>query len=225
MARTFVFTIDAEWSPAPIINSLVKQCETAGIATTIFATDTPVLDVNPMHEIALHPNINSVAEAKEKIVALQKMYPQAKGIRNHALFNSSRLYPLFRDLGFSYHSNIQSGQPFTEFVDFGDGVKGMPIFYMDHVNVTNLAINPDFNLKNLRLDSDGIYIFDFHPVLTYINCYSEPHYLEAKKDYHDETKLAAHINRDKRGVQDLLTDLLSLVQRESIETKTCLQLL
>lgn len=223
--RTFVFTIDTEWSPPEVLDETLSLFEEHGVSVTLFCTDQPPVQLAVRHEFALHPNIASLEEADCKIAALQRLYPQAKGIRNHALFHSTRLHETYRKHGLRYHSNFYTGEPFNTFIDYGDGIVSLPIFFMDHVLLTNPRLNPPFSVDPLRLHRDGVYVFVFHPVITFINCSSDAHYQVAKQYYREPEKLQALVNREKRGVQDLLRDILSYVRKEQVETLTCLQLL
>ncbi|MFA6523253.1 MAG: hypothetical protein WCS85_02705 [Candidatus Peribacteraceae bacterium] len=223
--RTFCFTVDTEWSPPEAMADLQALFDAAGVPVTFFCTDDVPAITGKRHEIALHPNIHSLDEASAKIEALKRHYPSARGIRTHTLFMSSRLNAVFHAQGLSYQSNAYTGEPMQSAVDFGEGVKSLPIFYMDHVNLTNPSINPAFTLDAFDLTRDGAYIFDFHPVISYVNCHSLAQYSEAKLCYHDAVELRSLRRPGQRGTRDLLVDLLAYVRDEKIPTLTCFDLL
>lgn len=225
MKPTFIFTIDAEWAPEPIFADLLGLFEAAAIPVTVFATDKPVISVGAPHELALHPNIQAVDRAQQTLQSLQALYPTAKGVRTHALFSSTYLHSTLVAQGFSYHSNTFTQQGFSKAIDYGDGLPGFPIFYMDHVNVTNPSINPEFRVEHLEFGAERYYVFDFHPVLAYINCYSNQHYQQAKQAYHDPQALRQYVNTSVRGVRNLLEDLIRYVQAQGIPTCRCIDLL
>ena len=223
MARTFLFTVDTEWAHPEILQDLLSLFENSGVAVTLFCTEGQRVQADPRHEIALHPNVERLEEAEAAMQRLHAMYPEAKGIRSHALVSSSRFYPLYRTLGLTYHSNHYTGEPFSRIVRW-QGVAGLPIFYMDHIHVSDPAWNPDFRLDAMDLLQDGTYVFDFHPVLTFINCSSEEQYLRAKECYSDPASLRKMSSRT-RGVKSLLQDLLVFTCSQGITTRTCSEFL
>jgi hypothetical protein len=220
--RTFVFTVDAEWAPPEIVADVLRKFEEAGVAVTLFCTDGPRLDVDPRHEIALHPRITSLEGAEAAVREIHGNYPAAKGIRSHGLVSASQFYGFYRSLGLRYHSNVYLGVPVRRIATCA-GIASIPIFFMDHAHLVDSPA-PSFSLEAMPLAEDGIYVFVFHPVITFINGHSEEHYQLSKPSYQDPSALRKCIG-GRRGTRDLLTDLLDLVCREGIRTSTCLDLL
>lgn len=219
--RTFVFTIDTEWSPAEIVADVLRQFEDANVSVTLFCTDHPKVEVDSRHELAIHPNITSLEGAEATVRDVLRLYPEAKGIRTHGLVSASQFYDFYGALGLRYQSNAYLGVPVPRIASCR-GIASLPIFFMDHAQIVDCAA-PDFSVKSLGLQDDGIYVFVFHPIITFINCHSEEHYHHAKTCYRDPTALKRLIG-GQRGIRDLLTELLELVHGQSIATSTCLDL-
>ena len=61
----------------------------------------------------------------------------------------------------------------------------MPIYFMDTFNLIMKGAELPFERDISLLSSDGLKIYDFHPIHIYANTFSLDHYDSFKKHYHD----------------------------------------
>jgi hypothetical protein len=175
------------------------------------------------HERALHPNYRRSGNStvrdpgilngdsdrafyKEVTLRTKSFCPEAVGVRGHNLFWDSALASIYLDAGMKYMSNVflplsRGLQPVSRV----RGLLELPIYYMDHWDVTEQATG--FELDRLRLGRGGLQVLDFHPNLIFINAQSAAHYKESKKHYHDPEALLG-LRAPGRGVRALFLEVL-----------------
>ncbi|MCE3229976.1 MAG: hypothetical protein K0S32_4527, partial [Bacteroidetes bacterium] len=120
---------------------------------------------------------------------LKKWYPNATGFRSHGLVQSSNILRKAADYGLKYDSNLllydfEMIRPIKTFYN----LVRFPYHWSD---ASNLLWNRENDLSELGLDFEGLKIYDFHPILIYLN----------------EAKLNTHYNKLKAGSTKNLVDL------------------
>lgn len=168
-------TVDIEWAPEFVIEWMVKRVKEAGISATWFAThDSPVLrkiTVDPTQEVGLHPNFfpgSTQGRTMEEIVdGLFSVYPDARGVRAHALLDSTRHQRYYAQRGIKYVSNIIVwNKPSEPFFQPWTGLWQIPISWEDDVAcmyVKNMSFNPRTVMGN------DLWVINFHPLYCYLN--------------------------------------------------------
>lgn len=184
---TFCLTIDIDWAHDAVIADTLAIVAEAGVAATWFVTHaTPVLaDIRatPRQELGLHPNFNplfdgTAGQARETLLRLRDIVPEATSIRSHSLVRSSRLSVLFRELGMTHESNYflppSSGGSIAPWTDF-TGLIQVPIRWEDDVRLLDPTIGePATHLQIAPLT------VDFHPIHLFLNTTTIAEYEDAK---------------------------------------------
>lgn len=216
LAKTmFAISIDLDWAPDEVIRFTFELLAQYRIRVTVFCTH-PV-EVKH-HEVALHPNFEREGTPEQHIRALQQSYPEAQGVRSHALHINSRLYQLYRQLGLVYSSSYymfgQRVEPFRTVA----GMIELPIFFEDDLYFLEHG-NMDIRMQDLDLNGSHLKVFNFHPIHIFMNTSSTEHYHDWKTHYQDVTKLREWVG-EKRGTRDFFLETLEYISTRGIETKT-----
>ena len=213
MKNHIVITFDTEWAPDEILLDLFNLLSRYSISVTLFATHrTAVLDeIQKVYEVGLHPNFNPLFYKNGRLTSyeileeIKTWYPDAVGVRSHSRTVSAPLVDQFISMGLRYDANQIC--PYQEclmpyayrgFCRFTD-------FWQDDVHA---IYRRPFVLSNILIDSEGMKIFNFHPVHIYLNTESLERYQVARVHYQNPRKLAEFRNTKTKGARDLLIELL-----------------
>ena len=217
-------SIDVEWAHPEVLADAVRMLDERGILATFFCTHDGI-DVGG-HERALHPNFrrsgNTMVEADAAtmddrafyafiVSATRTFCPEAVGVRSHSLLTDSNLLPIYRDAGLEYDSSYMLPlAPGLAPAWRGSGILEIPIYYMDHWDLSERATG--FGLSGLRLEQPGLKVLTFHPNLIFLNAASERDATGSKAHYNDPDWLLAH-RHTGRGVRSLFIEVLDDVAR------------
>lgn len=224
-------TIDTDWAPAELVAYTRDRLNEYGVPATFFNTNAHGVDLTG-HEVAIHPDFLGGMARGEKpqdiLAKIKDLFPQALGVRGHALADAARFYPYYRDAGLLYASNhLAFGHHGLSPYLMPAGVVQLPYFFEDgHAGDMSpmLGLEP-YALDDLDLESRiGLKIFLFHPIHLWLNTESRARYAEAKAYYHDPETLKRFRNRAVPGSHDLFLTLLWFLQDRKIPTATLLQL-
>jgi len=173
-------TFDLDWAPEWCIENCIKICREAGVKATFFVTHPSAalrsIASDPQFELGIHPNFLNCSDhgrtTKEVMDHCLSLVPDAKSMRTHALVQSthilaeisddypgietdvSLLLPLHRGL---YPTDIYLGRLLRRFTR-------LPYFWEDDV----MAVWPGWNWSVVP-QTDGLAIYDFHPVFVALN--------------------------------------------------------
>lgn len=232
MKSRAAITIDVEWAHPEVLDYVVRELDSRNLRATFFCTHAGI-ELRG-HERALHPNYrrygNSLLEAHPEIsttsselsfyelitTASMAFCPEAVGVRSHHLFWEAGLGPICKRAGLRYTSN--TFQPLAEGlkpVTIACDLTELPIYYMDHWDLTECRTS--FHLNDLRLETEGLKVLDFHPNLIFINARSSAQYNESKRYYHDPAELRK-LRSSGRGIQTLFLELLDALAIRSDDT-------
>lgn len=228
-APLLALTIDVEWAPAPIVHEMLAEVEKRGVRATLFCTDTPELEINSSHEMALHPNFHGESDWIPTFEKLRRRHPHAVGLRSHSLHSDTRLVRLLPGWGIRYQSNLfvpgQAVAPFRR----ETGLWEIPVHYMDFFHLCVPSRHPG-GFRAASLPSiQPLLVVDFHPIPWFVNASTLADYEKAKTCYHEPEKLAA-LRRKGPGVAALFGELLdaaaagrwrSVTLRETVELLDC----
>jgi Polysaccharide deacetylase len=194
-------TLDVDWAPEHVLQSVIARLVRAGVPATFFAThDSPTLrGLDPgQFEVGLHPNFNdSAGDHLTPLAVLKSLYPAASGARSHSLFSSSRILALYADHGLSYESNIflpgHTGlHPVLRFAD----LVSIPFNWSDD---KQLELGAPHDLTAVPLDAEGLVVLNFHPIHVAMNTSDPAHYERYKAHIRDRAALARMVNDDQPG--------------------------
>jgi hypothetical protein len=216
-----VLTVDVEWAHPDVLADVVQALDERSLRATFFCTHGGISV--PGHERALHPNfrrhgnttLDGAAPAgaetdadfyRQVVQGVRGYCPEAVGVRAHSLFFDSDLLPVYSEAGLEYDSSLFLPlAPELRPVPKGRGILELPLYYMDHWDLSEQATG--FELPSLRLDAPGLKVLAFHPNLVYLNASRERHYADAKERYHDPAWLRRRRKRGP-GVRTLFNELL-----------------
>lgn len=215
-------TLDVDWARDEIISPVVEALEALGVKATFFATHDSALlkGLNASRfEVGLHPNFNnSGGDFEGPVRRLKALYPRARGARSHSLYVSSLILQKYAESGIEYESNahlpLHEGlHPVVRF----KGLVSVPMYWADD---TNFRLEGSFDLADLRLESPGLKVLDFHPIHIFMNTSGEAHYEEYKSHYQDPQRLVDFVNRKGPGVGTLFQSLLDYLKTSGRRTYT-----
>lgn len=224
-------SFDIDWAPDFMIDGLSALLARTPRPFTVFCThDSPAtrrLLALPGCEVALHPNFLAAAEpggdsaplaAREARILddLRARFPDARGVRNHALYYHSRLLALFHRASVSYLSNdLCFLAPGLAAHRDWSGLVRVPIYWEDDVHC--VYFDRRFDLDALALDRPGLQVLNFHPVHVYLNTADLMDYQRAKPALADRARAEA-LRHLGAGVRTLLEDLLAAVSPSRCRT-------
>ena len=212
-------TVDTEWCPDPVIEDTVALLDRYGVEATLFSTHDDGVDA-PSHERALHPNFLD-ADSEEAVLAeVAADFPDAEGLRSHAMYVHSQLRDLYPEYGITFGSNymqylVEDIRPFWLL----DGVIQFPVYFMDDMWFRSRASTKRLPDIESLLSGEGLKVFDFHPVHVYLNTPTQEYYQNHKDDYQDSAALQ-EARAEGPGVRDLFVALIKEIERTGRETKT-----
>ena len=219
MKKTVVITMDIDWAPDEVVQYAFDILNKYQIKATIFMTHKMGVGHAP-HEIGIHPNFTSIDFEKHLVERLDD-FPGIKGARSHSLLFSERFRPLYEKYNIEYDSNSMRYKqknilPYL----ISPSVVEIPLFWMDNFCLEMEGDYPDYSIDTLDMASEGIKLFNFHPVHVFLNTCSLSEYFSAKVDYHNAGKLQHHRNTKRNGTKDFLITLLEYIKSNNLEVKT-----
>lgn len=219
-SKSLFLTFDIDWAADFVIERVLDVLEPLDIKATWFVThDTPLLErmrENKNFELGIHPNFNNLlngnnsngANAREVVMRLLDIVPEARSVRSHSMCQSSVLLDLFSELGLTHDCNhfipFRSGVGCRPWQHWNRMLK-IPYFWEDDIE----AMQPDsFNIGSL-INFSGLKVFDFHPIHVFLNTESLDRYEKSRPFHRDKNLLIEAFNRDSFGVLDALNLLTS----------------
>lgn len=227
-----IITIDVDWAPEVVIADTINLLSQYDAKATFFCThaSTEILGHNNKNfEIAIHPNFNSFlikdsvnTKCVDSILdELLDIYPSARGVRSHSLFQASSLLYKFNERKLLYDANIF--MPYQKIKPFSLWMNLMRIPY-NWEDDGHWAYGYSFNDFNLDFGAGNLNVLTFHPVHIYLNTEKQDRYDSAKKYYQDASKLLEFRNQNNiSGTRDIFIALLKRVKEVGCKTSTLLE--
>lgn len=213
-------TIDTEWCPDELIKDTVSLLDFYDVSSTLFSTHKDGVDAEG-HERALHPNFLEDSGNESKILeSIAVQYPEARGVRSHAMYIHSRLRSHYRQYDIVYESNymqylVNGVRPFWML----DGIIQFPVYFMDDMWFRSRKSPSELPNVTDLLSGDGLKVFDFHPIHVYLNTPS-PDYYKTHKEIYNEPDALREARFDGPGVRELFVAILEEIERSGRETKS-----
>lgn len=220
-----VFTSDIDWANEEIIADVISLFDKYGVKCTFFSTHhSPLLSKTDkkQFEIGIHPNFNPIFSGKTKkrpidiIDELLDIHPEAKGVRSHAILQSTNIIQLFAERNLIYDSNIFL--PYEHNIKafkLWNGFVRIPYNWEDEVH---WSYGYQFDESQMNLNNESLCIFNFHPIHIYLNTENKYRFKIAKIYYDDPIKLLEYRNFEILGARDMLISLLEYIKINKIET-------
>jgi hypothetical protein len=215
-----VLSIDIDWAHDTVLEDTIDLIERAAVKACFFVThDTPLLArlrANPLFELGLHPNFDpllrgeAVRSARDIVMDIARVVPEAKVLRSHAMTTSGRWLELYREAGVTHLSNyLMFGDanihPFRQL----NGLVEAPVHFADDGLLFQRAMSavnfhPDIELV---ASGGGLRVYNFHPIHLFINTESLDRYRKSRTHADDPQALRFH-RFDGLGARAWLTSLL-----------------
>ena len=216
-------SFDMDWAIDEVINDTLEMIESAGVKATFFVThNTPVLErmrQSPAIALGLHPNFNPLIDNKEEALhpdqtlsELKAIVPEAKVLRSHSMTHSARWLGKYEELGVThlsqyYMPGIKVIHPFEHL----NGLVEVPIYFADDGYISDLDhqhIGRFPNGEILDGASDGIKVYNFHPIHIALNSRSLKLYHRAKPLSRNWEELLKQRNANI-GIRNLFEKLIA----------------
>jgi hypothetical protein len=181
---------------------------------------TPVVNVQREGvETGIHPDFFRNTEHEKHVRELLTLYPAAKGVRAHGLFEYSGLLETYRRCGLQWDSSqllylCPNITPYRH----PSGLVRLPIFWEDD---DYFGQSPDWKVSSLGLDRPGVKCFDFHPIHLRLNTHTAEQYRHAKEGSFSEAAIqeATYSGNDK-GTLGLFFRLCEWLQAQDAKVLT-----
>ena len=216
-------TIDSDWASPEVTDYAIGLLADQGIPFTFFATDdqSPTLPGNA--ELGLHPNFCAWG-AEEELTKLTKLFPKAVGLRPHRLtMPKEDLAATLNREGIAWISSCYEPACFKP-LDYG-GIPNVPINWGDNL-LFNEGREPGY--LGTQTKRPGITVWNFHPVHLFLNTASAEQFAVARECYNDPDRLIRLRNKTRRGVEDVLRDVINELEAglfatisDALEKLTC----
>ena len=212
-------TLDVDWAPDEVLEEVLGELEESGVRATIFATHASdvLANVDPARfEVAIHPRFESLAEPGGPIDELLALYPDARGMRSHGLVVSSSILQAAADRGLVYEANhFLPFHPELRPVPRFETLHTIPLYWSDDYH---LLFRRPFVVDELRLDTPGLKVLNFHPIHVFANTSDLDHYASFKPHYHDADALRRLRDRRALGTGSLFDAVLDRLRGASTPT-------
>ncbi len=218
-----VLTLDIDWAPDFIIESVASRLLDAGVKATWLVThSSPAVEwlatFPDLFELGIHPNFDQRSthgESPDEVIEhCMALVPEALTVRTHGLIQSTNLLeqilsssPIRVDVSLFLPGALQLSP--VVFRRKEKDLLRLPIFWEDDFEME--ALRPSWRLEN-QLDGKGLKIFNFHPIHVYLNSCSMVAYealksLQADLSTVSKEDATSFTNRDK-GAGRLFSELV-----------------
>jgi hypothetical protein len=226
MINATVITLDTDWAPDFILSFVADILTKKNIKATWFITNnSPYLEKlkkNHLFELGIHPNfeLNSTQgkDPNSVMTYLKKIVPNAKSSRSHSLFQSSKIFLMFRKYGIEndvslFLPNTIILQP--HYLKFAQLYR-FPFRWEDDI----------YLMENNTIDIDvnkipGLNIFNFHPIHIYLNSNSMYNYEQLKSTVGlnnlSQKNTDKYVN-DGQGIRTFFSKLLDSLETGTVHT-------
>jgi len=187
-----VLTFDIDWAPDWVIDTIADRLIDKQIRATWFVTHQSEAVARlarcDLFELGIHPNItknSSHGSSEEDVLEhLCSIVPGAVSMRTHGLFQSSS-FLVKAATKFGIEIDLSLFLPRTAHLEphqvrwFGMKLWRLPYFWEDDSEM--FEEEPIWSLNNRYVRTDGLKIFDFHPIHIVLNTRQFEQYEQLKK--------------------------------------------
>jgi hypothetical protein len=213
-------TLDIDWAHDEVLNYTIDLIEAFNVKATWYVThETPVLNrlrENKNFELGIHPNFNFLLQgdlstgknAEEVVSRILEIVPEASSVRSHSMTQSSVLQEVFVKYGLTHEVNHfipnWSGIDLRPWL-LWNGLVKVPYSWEDDIDV---IYNEKYEKGRTLNFSEGINVFDFHPIHVFLNTEKISRY-EKTRDLHRTPDSLSLESYNGFGTRSNLLKLLS----------------
>jgi hypothetical protein len=184
--------MDIDWAPDFVVETILtwffENSLPLTVFTTHFSTSLQALHVKYPHllEIGIHPNFSKGFDPSA-VASLREAHPTAIGSRSHRNISGRNVSDILKPHGILYDSSqILWKSPYLQVTPTYNGIFNIPYIWEDGYH---LEMNAPLNQGELPLNTPGLKILNFHPLLLYLNCISDETRKKAVRGITDLTKV------------------------------------
>lgn len=222
-------TFDIDWAPDWAIEECINICDKYEIPSTFFVTHhSKIIEECAKEEnieLGIHPNFfpeSSQGNSPSEVLAFcRDLVPNARSMRTHGLMQWTGLYGIVAKEFASIEIDVslylcghRGLHPIPMPVIGGGDIIRLPYFWEDDLNA--MFESPDWFCIPA---SEGLCIFDFHPVHVCLNMSSLEQYKSLKNSLGgkslslaEKKDFAPYINHQNQGTKDFLLMALEKFQ-------------
>ena len=229
-----IITLDCDWAPDFVILHVANLLNAKNIKATWFVTNnSPALhelQKNSLFELGIHPNFEkNSTQGKDLdsiIQNLKKIIPEAKTVRTHSLFQSSRILQKFQQYGIKNDSSLllSKSKNIVPHYSKMTNLFRFPIFWEDDEEMYDKP-NWEFNDESFRVN--GLKILNFHPIHIFLNSNNLKNYYNMKDKIGllniNEKNIQEFINTQLPGSRTMFEEVLSHLKDKQSYTITNLR--
>jgi len=227
LMNNIFITIDVDWAPDFVIDFVADVLIEYQVKSTWFITHlSPAIEqlalLPDLFEFGIHPNfLNGSTQGKTPSEILDycfKIVPRAKCMRTHSLVQSSPLLgeilqrtPVEIDVSL-FLPHVPNLQPF-EYHANDKSLLRVPYFWEDDYETGRPK--PIWRFSSLA-SSEGLKVFDFHPIHVYLNSHNLDAYSQLKRQGYNADippKLIRKYIQQGEGTQTMFMDIVLELSR------------
>lgn len=190
-----IITLDIDWAPDEVIDEVASILISQRAKATWFVThQSPALDRLRIHsdlfELGLHPNFlpsSTHGNTEDEVFQhMRRILPHAIAMRTHSLHQNSRLLAkAVQDFGIQIDASLLL--PRAEHLRAhmlhlpGAKLLRIPSFWEDDVEMC--TPEPCWDAHSPKLNTQGLKVYNFHPIHVFNNTTSLSGWLEHKNSY------------------------------------------
>ncbi len=228
-------TIDIDWSPDIIVDSVINLLEEAKIPATLYCTN-PDSDhskkssclagkYSDLFELGLHPNFQYVTDYGAVLDSLLQQYPNATGFRSH---NGCTGHPIWQEakkrrLTYEVFCPIPHGYvaPF-KLNKHESSYTALTTNFFDSKELYNPSFNWSIDslpFKDQIMDDTSLIILGFHPNILYYDMQTMDEYSKLKEIYHHPEESLSYIHKKNlTGAMKLFTEIIDNFPKNKFQT-------
>lgn len=219
----FLITLDVDWAPDFIVESVAAELKSRGVRATWFITHksaalNSLRAENALFELGLHPNFlpgsTHGTTPPEVLSSMLSIVPEAISMRSHAVVQSAPILnaiitgtPICVDSTL-FLPGMAHIRPVEQLAG-GKKLLRVPFFWADDYEMERNP--PDWHLSR-HLAVEGLKVFLFHPIHLFLNSADFSSYAALKRDVPQLNRLTEDAARryvhDGEGTMTLFHELL-----------------
>ena len=227
-------TIDVDWSPDPIVESVLRELVVRRIPATLYATNPDedpsgasrvlsVADYATEIEIGWHPQFRDVRTANDVVGALARHYPGVAGWKGHNGVTGWQMQNACKQHGLTYEvlpwSMPICVPPYRPYADCNYWLLHNHFMDAEAIKIPDFVWQAEAIPLLSTSSAENLIILTFHPTILYYDMRDTVEYAAAKAHYHAPAPDKSFLARpESRGAMRLLRDIVEKMPSEHFTT-------
>jgi hypothetical protein len=193
---------------------------------TFFCTQRYECLAGTGHEVGPHPFLDPGSDWDKELTRKREEFPLAKGWRSHSCVFSNMLAVWLGRNGYEYAStHDQFGRAGMVPTWHNWGMWHLPIYYMDTMDFSagRFSRGPNrapFDRALIReaIETQGLYVFDFHPIHIMLNTPNAEYYLGRRDKFRAGDEPARDLRFSGYGTANFFNELCTDMERAGLRS-------